>query len=158
MDSVIKSLKGALGDIVKIYEQLLEINAIEREHLINAEIADLSKTVEIKKYLALKVGDIEVKIKKILDKHHVVKVSEFLSIANNRFGVDELKTLERKAEFVMGKYREKEKLNRIMATEHMSFYNSMVDMYAAFVHNDNRNYRENASIENIDYNRMNVRV
>jgi len=158
MDSAIKSLKDALGDIVKIYEQLLEINEIERGHLVDAEVADLSKTIEIKKYLALKVGDMEVRIKKILDKRHVLKVSEFISVANNHFGVDELNMLEKKAKFVMGKYREKEKLNRIIATEHMSFYSSMIDMYAAVVHNDNRNYRENASIESINYNRMNVRV
>ena len=158
MDSAIKSLEDVLTNIVKIYEQLLEINEIERGHLVNAEVVDLSKTVEIKKYLALKVRDMEARIKKILDKYHVLKVGEFISLVNNHYGAGELKRLERKAKFVMGKYREKEKLNRIIATEHMSFYRSMIDMYAAVVHNDNRNYKENASIENINYNRMNVRV
>lgn len=158
MDNTVKALKGVLNDIIKIYEQLLEINRTEREYLVNADTANLSKTVEIKKYFALKIKDMEAEIKKLLDKHHVLKVSELISLSNKLRDIDELRTLEKKAKSVMEKYREKEKLNRMITAEHTSFYNSMSSMYASIIQNSNRNYKDNASIENIDYNRMNVRV
>ncbi len=149
--------KEILSSFVTLYKELLSITEKEREGLVGADIERLSKIVELKQYISLKIKSLEDKLKTILERYGADSVDELLFVLSKNRDVDEVRVLNGMLHEALTKFNREFEINRMIMQESVSFYNSMLNMYMGFIKNKNDRYDKNAAID-IDQHSIGVRA
>jgi len=139
-------VSSIMTSIVNIYEELLSVLKDEREYLINLDMENLSRVIELKQYIGLNLKNLEDELKNILNEYGVDNINEFLFLSSKQNSIDHIRVTNGKLLELMDKFNKESVVNRMITQESVSFYNSMVNMYMGFVKNQSENYDKDATI------------
>ncbi len=153
----LSKVKDILASLQELYENLLTVVEQEREYLVNVDIKNLLKVVELKQYIGLKLKNSEDELKKIFDKYDVENVSEFLFFVSENEDVDDVRVLNGMLQEKMAQFNKQIEINRLISEESVSFYNSLMNVYMELFKGNNENYDKDASV-NIKQQSVSVRV
>ncbi len=153
----LEKVSSIMTSIVNIYEELLSVLKDEREYLINLDMENLSKVIELKQYIGLNLKNLEDELKNVLNEYGVENINEFLFMASKQNSIDHIRVTNGKLLELMDKFNKESVVNRMITQESVSFYNSMVNMYMGFVKNQSENYDKDATI-GITQRALSVRV
>jgi flagellar biosynthesis/type III secretory pathway chaperone len=156
MNDLVK-LKDMLGSFSNLYDSLLALAEQEREYLVNIDIKNLMKVVELKQYIGLKLKKLEDELKGVLDKYKAENVSEFLFIVSQDAYVDDIRVLNGMLREKISEYNKQSEINRMITEESVSFYGGLMNIYAELFKNVNESYDKDASVS-INQQTVSVRV
>ncbi len=142
----LEKVNSIMTSIVSIYEELLSVLKDEREYLINLDMENLSKVIELKQYIGLNLKNLEDELKNVLNEYGADNINEFLFMASKQNSIDHIRVINGKLLELMDKFNKESVVNRMITQESVSFYNSMVNMYMGFVKNQSENYDKDATI------------
>ncbi len=148
-------LKTLLEGLLALYSELLAVTQKERDALVEMDVEELAKITDLKQYAALKIKQLSDELKVYLASCNVENVSQWLLICSEG-DVDDIRVLNGKLESAIERFNSESEINRMIVQESVSFYNSMLNMYASFV-GGNENYNRDATVE-VNQHALSVRV
>ncbi len=155
MNKSLRFLKYTLKGLVVVYERALELLNKERECLVKIDSDGLIQVLQKKQFLAEKISILEERLKEFLSVNGVENVSEYLFFVSRDNFVDDVRVLNGKLKDLLEKFQVKSEVNKIIAKEHLEFFNGLLSFYASLI--SNGNYDKNAN-PNYDAQLMSVRV
>lgn len=133
MNRRLRALKYILKGLVLIYERALELLDKEAHYLIKVDSDGLIEVLQKKQALAETIGVLEDKLKEFLESNGFENISEFLFFASRDNYVDDLRVLNGKLKSLLEKFELKSEVNRMIAKEHLEFFNGLLSFYATLL-------------------------
>ncbi len=150
-------LKDILSSFIEVYDNLLSVSEQEREYLVNVDIKNLMRIVELKQYIGIKLKNLEDELKKILNKYNADNISDFLFVVSENKSVDDIRVLNGMLQEKINEFNRQTEINRMITEESVSFYNGLMNIYMELFKSNNENYDKDASV-NIKQESVSVRV
>jgi len=141
----LRALRFILKGLVLVYERALELLEKETHYLIKVDSDGLMEVLQKKQALAESIGILEDKLKEFLDSSGCENISEFLFFASRDNFVDDLRVLNGKLKNLLERFELKSEVNRMIAKEHLEFFNGLLSFYAAVI--SGGKYDKNANPE-----------
>ncbi|AEA33288.1 flagellar protein FlgN [Hippea maritima] len=151
----INYLKDILNKFIDFYDELLKIVQEERKCLVNIDADGLEDITSKKQVFFNEIAKTQKKLKEFLDKFGFETINEFLFFASRDIDVDDLRVLNGKLQEKLKEFKIKSEINRMIATEHLSFFGSLLNLYGGLLSGEN--YNKQAQ-KNINTQLMNLRV
>jgi len=154
-DAVLCQLKDILTHLIEGYDKMIDIAKKERIYLVEVDSDKMAEVIQQKERVIDELLRTEESLKQLLDMHNVDSINEFLFFASENNFVDDIRVLNGKLQEKIKEFRIKEEVNRMIATEHLKFFNGLLNIYANLITGEN--YNKNAT-RNIKANIMSVRA
>ncbi|WP_025270393.1 flagellar protein FlgN [Hippea sp. KM1] len=148
-------LKGLLLKLIDRYESLIDLANQERECLIAIDADGLEEATNKKQMIFNEIGKIQKQLKDFLQVYDADTINEFLFFASRDIDVDDVRVLNGKLHEKLKEFKIKSEINRMIATEHLSFFGSLLNLYGGLLSTEN--YNKQAQ-KNLNTQLMNMRV
>ncbi len=154
--SELGSILEELRELEVLYDKLLELEGKEKNALIKADTSELDMVIELKKYMALRIGELQDRLGRGLKNYNVDSLDGLKAVVGDTKVSSEISTIHGSLKALVEEIKRLETLNFYIAQEHMRFYNALLSLYSTAM-GRSVGYNREARIE-IKGSQLNVRV